>query len=195
MHNTQANRQLERYRQRLTTAISSSLEKARLVRRSLHQTLRRCPQLTDQPEPETFPPNATMLGQRTLLLSQSWRLASCGSRGHSPGHGASVAAPFGAALSVVPAQFGIVHSRIAAWDIGGPRHSLFRGGNESLELLISDQILATEQPGIPNTTQVRAFTTRAYTGMYTSAQNSPTQKRVYKRGVLRYKCGVDGTQN
>ena len=146
MHNTQANSQCVSCRQRITTANSSSLETVQLARWPLRRTLRQFLQLVDRPEPETFLPNVAMLEQRTLLPARSGRLVSCESRARSLERDASACAPSGAALSVVPAQSGIVHSRIAAWDVGGPLHSLLRGADKCLELLVSPQILATEQP-------------------------------------------------
>ena len=195
MNNTQANLQCVRC-QRITPAtFSSSLETVQPARWPLRRTLRQCLQSVDRQEPERFLPNVAMLGQRTLLPARSGRLVSCESRARSLERDASACAPSGAALSVVPAQPGIVHSRIAAWDVGGPLYSLLRGADKCLASSVSPQILATEQPGIPNFIQVRAFTTRAHTGMCINAQKSPIQKRVYKRMAVRYKCGVGSTQN
>ena len=154
-------------RQRITTAISSSSETVQLARWPLLQTLRRCLQLVDRPEPETFLPDVAMLEQRTLLPARSERLVSYESRARSLGRDASACAPYGAALSVVPAQPEIVHSRIAAWDVGGPLYSLLRGANGCLALLISHQILAMEPSHAPDfNTSSCVHNPRLYRGVH-----------------------------
>ena len=184
MHNTHPNFQRLSCRQRVKTAISFSSETVQLARWPLRRTLRQCLQLVDRPEPERFLPIVAMLEQRTLLLARSGRLVSCESRTRSLERDASACAPSGAALSVVPAQPGIVHSRIAAWDVGGPLHSLLRGADKCLALLVSHPILAIEQPwNLEFTTGSCVHNPRPYRDVYKCTKVPHTKTCLQVHGV------------
>ena len=156
--------QCERCHPCITPGFSSFL-KILPVPQTRRRPFHRCPLSIDQLAPETSRLISTKLEQRRPRPAQSLRLASGESHSRLLASDASFSARSGAALSVVPAQSGIVHSRIAAWGGGEPLRLLLRASGECLASSISLQILATERPYVPDSIQIRALTTCDHTGM------------------------------